>query len=153
LESNNALDSQQIDFRNDSFRDLMGRLFSIKGYKGAAIMTMEGELLYSNFNENLGNEHPISPAILDSLFTSTCLQSETLGFHGCDQIAIRTSDEFVVIRSSAKNCLVGVRLIVMFDYQCNEAMINLKLTKLLPQLMHSLTWDPDNMARLFTGVS
>jgi len=149
MEAENAVDFKQIEFGSESFEDLMGQLFNIKGYKGSAIMTIEGELLFSNFSSNADKKLVTWPAILDSLFAQTCHLSETLGFLGCDQIAIRTSDEILVVRNSAKDCLVGVRLIVMFDLHSNEAMINLKLTKLLPQLMHCLTWDPDNMIRLF----
>jgi hypothetical protein len=139
----------QMDFDDATFGKLMGEIFKIKGYKASAIVTTAGELLFSNATVNNAGNHTSWSAVFNRLFNHTCHLSETTGFVGCDQVTMRTGDEILAIRSSAKDCLVGVRLMVIFDHFGNEAMINLKLEKLLPQLMHCLTWDPENLVRLY----
>lgn len=132
-----------------SFKDLMSELFAIKGYKAAAILTSDGEVLYNSAPPGTSRNFGAWMGVFNSLFDHTCNLSESSGFLACQQVAMRTGEEIVIIRSSGQDCGVGVRLLVIIDHHGNETMVHQKLDQLLPPLMGCLTWDPDNLTFLY----
>lgn len=134
-----------------SFVGLMNELVDIKGYRAAAIMSYEGELLYSNSNAARVNNYNMNTLfeVFNDLFGHACGLSEKSGFIACTEVALRTGEEVVVIRCSGKDCLVGIRLLVLIEEQGNVAITQRRLGNLLPRLMRFLTWEPDNLVPLY----
>lgn len=134
-----------------SFVGLMNELVDIKGYRAAAIMSCDGELLYSNSNADRVNNYDLSALfeVFNGLFGHACGLSEKSGFVSCTEVALRTGEEVVVIRCSGKDCLVGIRLFVLIEEHGNVAITQRRLGNLLPRLMRCLTWEPDNLVPLY----
>lgn len=146
---NEAVES--FDTGAASFVGLMNELVDIKGYRAAAIMSYDGELLYSNSKADLVNNHNLNDLleVFNCLFGHACGLSEKSGFISCTEVALRTGEEVVVIRCSGKDCLVGIRLFVLIEEQGNVAITQRRLGNLLPRLMRCLTWEPDNLVPLY----
>lgn len=142
---------EYLDAGAASFVGLMNELVDIKGYRAAAIMSYDGELLYSNSNVSRENNYNISAMfeVYNGLFGHACGLSEKSGFVACTEVALRTGEEVLVIRCSGKDCLVGIRLFVLIEEQGNVAITQRKLGNLLPRLMRCLTWEPDNLVPLY----
>lgn len=142
---------EYLDAGAASFVGLMNELVDIKGYRAAAIMSYDGELLYSNSNTVKENNYNLSALfeVFNGLFGHACGLSEKSGFVACNEVALRTGGEVVVIRCSGKDCLVGIRLFVLIEEQGNVAITQRRLGNLLPRLMRCLTWEPDNLVPLY----
>lgn len=138
-----------FDLETASLEGLLSALFEIRGYRAAAILTSAGEVLYDTTPADTAKNFGAWMEVFNDLFAHTCHLSESSGFLACQQVAMRTGDEIVVIRSSGQECLVGVRLLVILDHQGNEALVHRKLDQLLPPIIRHLTWDPDNLASLY----
>lgn len=151
LKGNEAVD--YLDTGAASFVGLMNELVDIRGYRAAAIMSYDGELLYSNSKADLVNNNNYNLCklleVFNDLFGHACGLSEKSGFVSCTEVALRTGEEVVVIRCSGKDCLVGIRLFVLIEEQGNVAITQRKLGSLLPRLMRCLTWEPDNLVPLY----
>lgn len=141
--------AENFDQGSTSFKDLMGRLLAIKGYKASAILTSDGEVLYDSTPPGTSGNFGAWLEVFNSLFDHTCCLSESSGFQACRQVAMRTGEEIVIIRSTGRDCRVGIRLLLIIDHQGNEALIQQNLDRLLPPLMHCLTWEPDNLTFLY----
>jgi hypothetical protein len=130
---------------------LMNELIDIKGYRASAIMSYDGEVLYSNSDVARVNNYNISAMfdVYNGLFGHACGLSEKSGFVACTEVALRTGEEVVVIRCSGKDCLVGIRLFVLIEERGNVAITQRRLGNLLPRLMRCLTWEPDNLVPLY----
>ncbi len=139
-----------VDFGEVTFVKLMGELLEIKGYRAAAILTYDGELLYSNAS---GATKKINLAVmmeaLNKFFEVACLLTEETGFESCGEVSLRTGDEIMVIRCSGKDCLVGIRLVVCIEALGNVALLQRRLEVLLPKIMKCLIWEPDNLVPLY----
>lgn len=142
---------EYLDAGSASLVGLMDELVDIRGYRAAAIMGCDGELLYSNPSADKVNNYNLSTMfeVFNGLFGHVCGLSEKSGFVSCTEVALRTGDEIVVIRCSGKDCLVGIRLFVMIEEQGNVAITQRRLGNLLPRLMRCLTWEPDNLVPLY----
>lgn len=142
---------EYLDIGAASFVSLMNELSDIKGYRAAAIMSYDGELLYSNTNVKKENNYNMSALfeVFNSLFGHACGLSEKSGFVACNEVALRTGEEVVVIRCSGKDCLVGIRLFVLIEEHGNVAITQRRLGNLLPRLMRCITWEPDNLVPLY----
>ncbi len=142
---------EYLDAGAASFVGLMNELIDIKGYRAAAIMSYDGELLYSNSNTVKENNYNLSALfeVFNGLFGHACGLSEKSGFVACNEVALRTGEEVVVIRCSGKECLVGIRLFVLIEEHGNVAITQRRLGNLLPRLMRCLTWEPDNLVPLY----
>jgi hypothetical protein len=139
-----------LDAGAASFVGLINELSDIRGYKASAIMTYDGELLYSNTNGQVDNyDLGVLIEVYNSLFGHACGLSEKSGFASCHEVALRTGDEIMVIRCSGKDCLVGIRLFVLIEEFGNVALMQRQLGCLLPRLMRCLTWEPDNLVPLY----
>jgi hypothetical protein len=149
LKGNEAV--EYLDPGAASFMGLMNELVEIKGYRAAAIMSYDGELLYSNSKAAGVNNYNLSAMfeVYNGLFGDACGLSEKSGFVACTEVALRTGEEVMVIRCSGKDCLVGVRLFVLIEEQGNVAITQRRLGNLLPRLMRCLTWEPDNLVPLY----
>lgn len=134
-----------------SFVGLMDELSDIRGYRASAITTYDGELLYSNTKADQENNYNLGVLfeVFNSLFGHACNISEKSGFVSCNEVSLRTGEEVVVIRCSGKDCLVGIRLLVLLEEQGNVAILQRRLGNLLPRLMQCLTWEPDNLVPLY----
>jgi hypothetical protein len=126
----------------------MGELLAIEGYKAAAILASDGEVLYNTTPPETTDKFGAWMAVFNTLFDHTCNLSETSGFLACQQVSMRTGDEIVTICSSGQHCLVGLRLLVIINHQGNAALVHQKLDTLLPPLMRCLTMDPDSLIAL-----
>lgn len=139
-----------LDFGEASFVKLMGKLVEIKGYRAAAIMSCDGELLYSDATVATNqNQFGVMMGRLNEFFDFACLQTEKIGFDSCGEVSLRTGDEILVIRCSGKDCLVGIRMVVSIENQGNLALLQRRLEQLLPKIMKCLVWEPDNLVPLF----
>jgi len=140
----------QLDFSEASFVNLMGELHQIKGYRAAAIMTCDGELLYSNATGvSRNNNLTVMMEALNKFFGLACNLTEKSGFDSCGEVSLRTGDEILVIRCSGKDCLVGIRLVVCIEDLGNVALLHRRLEQLLPRIMKCLIWEPDNLVPLY----
>lgn len=141
---------EYLDAGPASFLGLINELSDLYGYKASAITTYEGELLYSNA-AGLLNNRDLSVLIegYNRLFGHACGLSEKSGFVCCTEMVLRSGREMVVIRCSGKECLVGIRLLVLIEEQGNLAITQRRLGNLLPRLMKCLTWEPDNLVPLY----
>jgi len=141
----------QVDLGEESFDKIMGELHEIKGYRAAAIMTYDGELLYSNgtaaSNEN--NNLAIMLENLNEFFGLACILTEMTRFDSCAGVSLRTGDEIMVIRCCARDCLAGIRLVVCIEERGNVALLQRRLELLLPRIMKYLGWEPDDPASLY----
>lgn len=153
MEPNETNAVELFDVEAASFVGLMNELVDIKGYKASAIMTCEGELLYLNSTDYAtGNLSPLMEA-LNGFFEQTCDIAEKSGFVSCGEVSLQTGADVVVIRCSGQDCLVGIRLLVLVEEQGNVAIMRRRLSKLLPQIMQCITWEPDNLVPLFVKES
>lgn len=144
---------ENVDFGEVSFVNLMSELHEIKGYKAAAIMTGDGELLYCNASGTSGKNLTAMMKRLNDFFVRATSMTEKSGFASCAEVSLRTGDEITVIRCSGKDCLVGIRLVVCLEDQCNVALLQRRLEKLLPRIMKCIVWEPDNLVPLYLRES
>lgn len=149
MEANQNDSSEFLELGATSFVGLMNELIDIKGYRAAAIMTYDGELLYSNSNGSVKSNLDVFVEVLNGFFAHTCNLTEKSGFLSCAEVSLRTGEEVLVIRCSGRDCLVGIRLFVLIEEQSNVAVLQRKLGKLLPRIMQCLTWEPDNLVPLY----
>jgi len=147
LNKNDA--GELFDVETASFVGLMNELVDIKGYKASAIMTCEGELLYSNSNGCTSGDLGLIMRAFNGFFEHTCILAEKSGFDTCGEVSVQAGADVMVIRCSGRECLVGIRLLVLIEDQGNIAIMRRRLAKLLPQIMQCLTWEPDNLVPLF----
>jgi hypothetical protein len=150
METNKCHEGEYVDAGAASFVGLINELTEIRGYKASAIMTYDGELLYSNTTDLVnGYDLTVLLEVFNSLFGHACGLSEKSGFVSCNEMALRNGGEIVVIRCSGKDCLVGIRLLVLIEELGNVALMQRQLGSLLPRLMQCLTWEPDNLVPLY----
>lgn len=151
MEPKERENGEYLDTGAASFVGLMNELVDIKGYRAAAIMSYDGELLYSNSHAERVNGYNLSTLfeVFNDLFGHACGLSEKSGFVACTEVALRTGEEVVVIRCSGKECLVGIRIFVLIEEQGNVAITQRRLGNLLPRIMRCLTWEPDNLVPLY----
>lgn len=141
---------EYLDAGSVSFVGLMDELIGIRGYRASAIMGSDGELLYSNTtNRDKNYDLSMMIEVLNSLFGRVCSLTERSGFVSCAEVALRAGDEVMVVRCSGENCLVGIRLFVLVEEQGNVALMQKRLTYLMPLIMRCLTWEPDNLVPLY----
>lgn len=142
--------AEYLDAGTSSYVELMDILRGINGYKAAAIMADDGELLYSN-SANPVNDHAFSNLItvINDYYGLASSLNEKSGFVSSAEVSFRSADDVVVIHRSSKDCLVGIRLLVLIAGQGSVAMIQRKLRHLLPQIMRCFTWNPDNLVPLY----
>jgi hypothetical protein len=143
-------ENEYLDTGGTSFLGLINELNEIRGYRAAAILTYDGELLYSNATEQVDKfDLGVLIDVYNGLFGHACGLSEKSGFVSCNEVSLRSGQEIIVIRCSGKDCLVGIRLLVMIEEQGNIPLLHRQLGKLLPRLMQCLTWEPDNLVPLY----
>lgn len=140
---------ENFDRAATTFKDLMGALSEINGYKASAILTGDGEVLYDTTPPQTSGNFGAWMKVFNNLFDHTCNLSESSGFLACQQVSMRTGDEIVIIRSSGQSCQDGFRLLVIIARQPDEALIHRKLDVLLPPLMQHLVRDADNLVPLY----
>jgi hypothetical protein len=87
--------------------------------------------------------------VLNNLFAYTSNHTDNSGFGSCTEMSLNTGDGIVFIRCSCKESLLGVRVFVLMEEEGNIAILHRQLEKLLPRLMHCLTWEPDNFLPLY----
>lgn len=150
MEPKENRDVEYLDAGATSFVGLINELSDIRGYRAAAIMTHDGELLYSNATDGVNNyDLSVLIEVYNSLFGHACGLSEKSGFVSCNEVSLRSGEEIVVMRCSGKDCLVGIRLLVLIEELGNVALMQRQLGNLLPRLMQCLTWEPDNLVPLY----
>jgi hypothetical protein len=139
-----------FDCDQTTFIDLMGELSSLKGYRAAAIIADDGELLYSN-SVGRENNHNLNKLIreLNSVFIDTYGITEKAGFISCSEMSLRTDREVIAIHCSGKDCLVGIRVFTLVEVESNVGFVQRQLRNLLPKIMKCLTWNPDNLVPLY----
>ena len=140
----------QVDFHEVSFDKLMGELHKIKGYRAAAIMTYDGELLYSDGTEgSKTNNLSVIMEALNEFFGLASILTEMKEFDSCAGVSLRVGDEIMVIRFSGEDSRVGIRLVVCIEEHGNVALLQRRLERLLPRIIKCLAWEPDNQAPLY----
>lgn len=154
METYGSREVEYLDAGPASFVGLINELCDLCGYKASAITTYEGEMLYSNA-AGLPNNRDLSVLIegYNRLFGHACGLSEKSGFVCCTEMVVKSGRDMVVIRCSGKDCLVGIRLLVLVEDQGNLAITQRRLGNLLPRLMKCLTWEPDNLVPLYLRES
>jgi hypothetical protein len=150
MESHDDAVATCFDCEETSFVDLMAELTSLNGYRAAAILTDDGELLYSNtaYRENDYNLNKLVKE-LNTFFLDTHDLTEKAGFITCSELSLKTDREVVAIHCSGKDCLVGIRVFTLVEAESNVAFIQRQLRHLLPKILKCLTWDPDNLVPLY----
>lgn len=126
-----------------SLADLMQILGNTDGCKASAIIGDKIGVLYSHAAD------PHNTRVLSNYYAQAKpLHSES---ESCPQLSVVNNDDLMVILSSEKNYLVRFHLVVLLSKQSDLTIMRIHLQNLLPEIMRSLTWDPDNFLPLFMG--
>lgn len=123
--------------------ELMDMLGSTRGYKASAIIGDHGESVYTNAIDQVNREN------LKNYYGQAIRLSKISGIDSSAGVSLRTRDDVMVILGSARNYLLKIRLIVLISQQADKSLMQTYLRNLLPQIMRSLTWDPDNLVPFY----
>jgi hypothetical protein len=124
--------------------DLMALLDNTNGFKASAIINDKGGVLYSNAID------PVSRQNLGKYYQHADRLANKSGFDSCVEISSKNTDDMMVVYSSASDCLVRIRLVVLISKHSNKALMQMYLRNLLPQIIRSITWDADNLLPFFS---
>ncbi|WP_446010249.1 response regulator [Candidatus Electrothrix sp.] len=114
-----------------TLESLLGRLRSIKGYKGAGIMDFSGETIAS---DSLDSTLDIvsTGAIFNDIFRSAQETSTTSGLHTCHELTLRTQDCIIILCASGDASAVPFHLIALLDKDGNQALTRIQMAKIIP---------------------
>ena len=114
-----------------TLESLLGRLRSIKGYKGAGIMDFSGETIASDsLDPNL--DIVSTAAIFNDIFRSAQETSTTSGLHSCHELTLRTEECIIILCASGDTSAVPFHLIAILDKNGNQALTRIQLAKIIP---------------------
>lgn len=120
-------------------------LATTNGFKASVIVGDKIGVLYSHATD------PVNTHKLSNYYAQAKGRSNESEFDSCPLLSVVSNEDLMVILSSGKNYLVRFNVVVLLSKQANMTLMQKSLRNILPEIMRSLTWDPDNFLPLFMG--
>jgi CheY-like chemotaxis protein/predicted regulator of Ras-like GTPase activity (Roadblock/LC7/MglB family) len=112
-------------------------LKEIKGYKAAAIMNFTGEVLAYDSSDDKVDLAEVG-ATFNDIFRSSHEASKKVGLDACRELVIQTPKGLIVMECSGVDAVVHFHLIAVMSHDGNQALMKLRMGKIIPAIMKEL---------------
>ena len=121
-----------------ALENMLAELKEIKGYKAAAVMSFTGEILAADAAD-VKIDLNVVGATFNDIFRASHEASKKIGLDACSELAIGTPKGLIIMNCSGVESEVYFHLIGIMAADGNQALLKLKLGKLVPVIMKELS--------------